>query len=148
MWLLKYARIYDNTELQTFSGPLRFSMSFTKYARERGKENITWKLAVVNMCFVSRSISHSFTVSFIETFDIFSSDLYLMFLFLIHRFLDQEFDKGKALEENIEKLATERKRSEELLYRMMPKAIADRLRLGGRAVETCEVSSISKVSLK
>ena len=100
------------------------------------------------MCFVSRSISHSFTVSFIETFDIFSSDLYLMFLFLIHRFLDQEFDKGKALEENIEKLATERKRSEELLYRMMPKAIADRLRLGGRAVETCEVSSISKVSLK
>ncbi|XP_068723513.1 soluble guanylate cyclase 88E-like [Montipora capricornis] len=51
---------------------------------------------------------------------------------------DHEFDKGKALEENIEKLATERKRSEELLYRMMPKAIADRLRLGGRAVETCE----------
>lgn len=39
----------------------------------------------------------------------------------------------------MEKLAQERKRSEELLYRMMPKAIADRLRLGGKAVETCEV---------
>ncbi|XP_067052727.1 soluble guanylate cyclase 88E-like [Acropora muricata] len=51
---------------------------------------------------------------------------------------DHEFDKGKALEENIEKLAIERRRSEELLYRMMPKAIADRLRLGGKAVETCE----------
>ena len=54
-------------------------------------------------------------------------------------FFKQEFDKGKALEENIEKLALERKRSEDLLYRMMPKAIADRLRLGGKAVETCEV---------
>ncbi|XP_078363542.1 soluble guanylate cyclase 88E-like isoform X1 [Oculina patagonica] len=51
---------------------------------------------------------------------------------------DHEFDKGKALEENMEKLALERKRSEELLYRMMPKAIADRLKLGGKAVETCE----------
>lgn len=54
----------------------------------------------------------------------------------------QEFDKGKALEENIEKLAIERRRSEELLYRMMPKAIADRLRLGGKAVETCEVHEV------
>ncbi|KAJ7380855.1 hypothetical protein OS493_007248 [Desmophyllum pertusum] len=51
---------------------------------------------------------------------------------------DHEFDKGKALEENMKKLAQERKRSEELLCRMMPKAIADRLKLGGKAVETCE----------
>lgn len=58
-------------------------------------------------------------------------------LLLVYFF--QEFDKGKALEENIEKLAIERRRSEELLYRMMPKVIADRLRLGGKAVETCEV---------
>lgn len=42
----------------------------------------------------------------------------------------------------MEKLALERKRSEELLYRMMPKAIADRLTLGGKAVETCEVCCI------
>jgi len=39
----------------------------------------------------------------------------------------------------MERLAQERKRSEELLCRMMPKAIADRLKLGGKAVETCEV---------
>lgn len=42
----------------------------------------------------------------------------------------------------MEKLALERKRSEELLYRMMPKAIADRLTLGAKAVETCEVCCI------
>lgn len=42
----------------------------------------------------------------------------------------------------MERLALERKRSEELLYRMMPKAIADRLTLGGKAVETCEVCCI------
>ena len=44
----------------------------------------------------------------------------------------------------MEKLALERKRSEELLYRMMPKAIADRLTLGGKAVETCEVCCIEE----
>jgi len=44
----------------------------------------------------------------------------------------------------MEKLALERKRSEELLYRMMPKAIADRLTLGGKAVETCEVCCIAE----
>lgn len=44
----------------------------------------------------------------------------------------------------MEKLALERKRSEELLYRMMPKAIADRLTLGGKAVETCEVCCIGE----
>lgn len=58
--------------------------------------------------------------------------------------INQEFDKGKALEENMEKLAQERKRSEELLCRMMPKAIADRLKLGGKAVETCEVHMLKK----
>ena len=44
----------------------------------------------------------------------------------------------------MEKLALERKRSEDLLYRMMPKAIADRLTLGGKAVETCEVCCIGE----
>ena len=43
----------------------------------------------------------------------------------------------------MEKLAQERKRSEELLCRMMPKAIADRLKLGGKAVETCEVDLLN-----
>lgn len=61
---------------------------------------------------------------------------------------DHELDKGKALEENIQKLAIERKRSEELLYRMMPKAIADRLKLGGKAVETCEVCTVVQLYLQ
>lgn len=52
------------------------------------------------------------------------------------------------MEENIEKLAIERKRSEELLYRMMPKAIADRLKLGGKAVETCEVGRVIQLYLQ
>ena len=39
----------------------------------------------------------------------------------------------------MEKLALLRKNIEELPYRRMPKAIADRLRLGGKVVETCEV---------
>lgn len=47
----------------------------------------------------------------------------------------------------MEKLALERKRSEDLLYRMMPKAIADRLTLGGKAVETCEVCCIGEGSV-
>lgn len=51
---------------------------------------------------------------------------------------DQLLDRGKMLEENLEKLDQERQRSEELLYRMMPKAVADRLRDGQKAVETCE----------
>ena len=51
----------------------------------------------------------------------------------------QLLDRGKTLEENLEKLDEERRRSEELLYRMMPKAVADRLRDGQKAVETCEV---------
>ncbi|KAL9979703.1 hypothetical protein ACROYT_G017405 [Oculina patagonica] len=51
---------------------------------------------------------------------------------------DQLLERGKTLEENLEKLDQERQRSEELLYRMMPKAVADRLRDGRKAVETCE----------
>lgn len=51
---------------------------------------------------------------------------------------DQLLDRGKMLEESLEKLDQERQRSEELLYRMMPKAVADRLRDGQKAVQTCE----------
>lgn len=51
---------------------------------------------------------------------------------------DQLLDRGKTLEENLEKLDQERQRSEELLYRMMPKAVADELRDGRKAVETCK----------
>ena len=41
----------------------------------------------------------------------------------------------------MEKLAEERKRSEDLLYRMMPKPVADRMRRGDKAINTCEVST-------
>ncbi|XP_022801702.1 soluble guanylate cyclase 88E-like isoform X2 [Stylophora pistillata] len=51
---------------------------------------------------------------------------------------DQLLERGKMLEVNLENLDQERQRSEELLYRMMPKAVADRLRDGQKAVETCE----------
>lgn len=37
------------------------------------------------------------------------------------------------------KLEQERQRSDQLLYRMMPKAVADRLKDGQKAIETCEV---------
>ena len=59
------------------------------------------------------------------------------FFFVI--IVSQLLDRGKTLEENLEKLEQERQRSEELLYRMMPKAVADELRDGRKAVETCEV---------
>lgn len=51
---------------------------------------------------------------------------------------DQLLDRGKSLEESLEKLEQERQRSEQLLCRMMPKAVVDRLKEGQRAVETCE----------
>ncbi|KAK3701101.1 hypothetical protein QZH41_015884 [Actinostola sp. cb2023] len=51
---------------------------------------------------------------------------------------DQLIEKCKILEENLIKLDEERKRSDELLYRMMPKPIADRLKNGAKAIDTCE----------
>lgn len=57
-------------------------------------------------------------------------------------FIDQETDKGRILEENMEKLDQERKKSDELLYRMMPRQVADRLKRGEEAINTCEVRSL------
>ena len=54
----------------------------------------------------------------------------------------QECDKGRTLEENMEKLELERRKSEELLYRMMPKQVADRLKRGEKAINTCEVRNL------
>jgi guanylate cyclase len=39
----------------------------------------------------------------------------------------------------MEKLNKERQKSEELLYRMIPKQIADRLKQGESPIDTCEV---------
>lgn len=48
-------------------------------------------------------------------------------------------EKSKRLEENLKKLEEERKRSDELLYLMMPQPIAERLKNGAAAIDTCEV---------
>ncbi len=57
--------------------------------------------------------------------------------------LDQEKHKGKALEDSLKKLDTEMKKTDQLLYQMIPKKIADRLRGGEAVMNLCEVISIS-----
>ncbi|XP_059837132.1 soluble guanylate cyclase 88E-like [Hypanus sabinus] len=53
--------------------------------------------------------------------------------------LDQEQQKYAQLQEIIKKLDEEKKRGDSLLYAMIPKAVADRLRKGVTALETCQV---------
>jgi guanylate cyclase len=53
--------------------------------------------------------------------------------------LDQEKQKSKALEDSMKKLDIEMKRTDQLLYQMIPKKIADRLRSGEPAMNLCEV---------
>ncbi|XP_060678318.1 soluble guanylate cyclase 88E-like, partial [Hemiscyllium ocellatum] len=53
--------------------------------------------------------------------------------------LDQERQKYAQLQEIIKKLDEEKKRGDSLLYAMIPKAVADRLRKGITALETCQV---------
>ncbi|CAF3149719.1 unnamed protein product [Rotaria socialis] len=52
--------------------------------------------------------------------------------------LDQEKQKSKALEDSMKKLDVEMKRTDLLLYQMIPKKIADRLRGGEKAATLCE----------
>lgn len=58
--------------------------------------------------------------------------------------LDQEQQKSKKLEESMRKLDDEMKRTDELLYQMIPKQVADRLRRGENPIDTCEVSCLGK----
>ncbi len=53
--------------------------------------------------------------------------------------LDLEKTKSKALEESMKKLDTESKRTDQLLYQMIPKKISDRLRSGEPVMNLCEV---------
>ncbi|XP_076137392.1 soluble guanylate cyclase gcy-31-like, partial [Alosa pseudoharengus] len=55
--------------------------------------------------------------------------------------LDQEQQKYAQLQEIIKKLDEEKKRGDSLLYAMIPKAVADRLRKGITALETCQVDT-------
>lgn len=58
--------------------------------------------------------------------------------------LEVTFDKAEenadALEKNYKLLDEWKQRSDELLYDMIPKTVADRLRVGDSALSTCEVS--------
>ena len=47
--------------------------------------------------------------------------------------------KSKRLEESMKKLDVEMKKTDQLLYQMIPKSVADRLRSGEPSVSTCEV---------
>lgn len=53
--------------------------------------------------------------------------------------LDQEQQKSKKLVKSVKKLDEERRRTDELLYQMIPKQVADQLRNGENPVNTCQV---------
>ena len=53
--------------------------------------------------------------------------------------LIEEKEKSKQLENNLKKLDEIRKNADELLYRMLPKTVADRLRNGEPSIGLCEV---------
>ena len=53
--------------------------------------------------------------------------------------LSEEKEKSKLLESNMKKLDEARKNADELLYRMIPKRVADRLRNGEPSISLCEV---------
>lgn len=59
-------------------------------------------------------------------------------------FVLQELQKSRQLEESMRKLDVEMKRTDELLYQMIPKQVADRLRRGEAAVDTCQVIFFTK----
>jgi guanylate cyclase len=60
--------------------------------------------------------------------------------------LGEEKEKSKLLESNMKKLEETRKQADELLYRMIPKRVADRLRNGEPSISLCEVKkSIFKI---
>ncbi|PAA77377.1 hypothetical protein BOX15_Mlig016425g1 [Macrostomum lignano] len=50
----------------------------------------------------------------------------------------QEQEKSAKLTESMKRLDEEKKKTDELLYQMIPKTVADRLRRGDSAVSTCE----------
>lgn len=52
--------------------------------------------------------------------------------------LDQELQKTRQLEITIKKLDEERIKSDDLLYQMIPKKIADKLRQSEKNIETCQ----------
>lgn len=53
--------------------------------------------------------------------------------------LDSENEKTKLMEESMNKLDEEMKRSDILLAQMMPKSVSDKVKAGASPVETCEI---------
>ena len=53
--------------------------------------------------------------------------------------LSAEMDKTQAMEASMVKLDHEMRRSDELLSQMMPKSVAQKIKEGASAVETCEI---------
>ena len=53
----------------------------------------------------------------------------------------KEQQKSKILEESMRKLDAEMRRTDSLLYQMIPKPVADRLRRGEPAITTCQAST-------
>lgn len=58
----------------------------------------------------------------------------------------QEQKKSSKLEESMKMLDYEMKKTDDLLYRMIPKPVAKRLRKGEPAVNTCEVRIIDSAT--
>ncbi len=54
--------------------------------------------------------------------------------------LGLEKQRSKLLEDNMKQLDTEIKRSDDLLYRLLPRTVADRLRKGEPTINLCELS--------
>lgn len=59
----------------------------------------------------------------------------------------QEQKKSSKLEESMKMLDYEMKKTDDLLYRMIPKPVAKRLRKGEPAVNTCEVRIVDRAPL-
>eukprot|EP00091_Calanus_sinicus_P003307 TRINITY_DN13471_c0_g1_i1.p2 TRINITY_DN13471_c0_g1~~TRINITY_DN13471_c0_g1_i1.p2 ORF type:complete len:182 (+),score=48.11 TRINITY_DN13471_c0_g1_i1:155-700(+) len=53
--------------------------------------------------------------------------------------LESEMEKTKLMEESMGKLDIEMKRSDEMLSQMMPRSVAQKIKDGATAVETCEI---------
>ena len=61
--------------------------------------------------------------------------------------LSVEKQRSKLLEDNVKLLDEEVKRSDNLLYRLLPRAVADRLRNGEPTINMCEVKKNISISL-
>ena len=54
--------------------------------------------------------------------------------------LDEEKQRSKSLEDNMKNLDSEIKKADNLLYRLLPKTVAERLRNGEPTINMCEVN--------